>query len=321
MLLLQVSKAHFPNTQLGCATLFPPVHFPPKRPNTHTKKSQSSRNKPSSFWKCKTNKIVHNSAKPKSSSEPQGVVNPTTYFAPNSFTKSPPKTDKQKQEDPLKTRSLCSVTNNWKKVKKLATTTALESGLLVSYKKKPIENPPDWLDWLQIKKKLMDLKKKRQQLALKLSLWFVMVCHTSQTDIGPKTEIYPVSQACYFLYQAWKLSEKEENKFAHKAIPKNKTNCCNCHTTKPPKKDNPNSKLLIQHHHHHPSQHPIQHHQLMIKIISPKMKKRPPKERAHSIKSLPSQSYHDRGKSSFAKKRRTKTEQNKTIHQESLHHH
>jgi hypothetical protein len=24
MLLLQVSKAHFPNTQLGCATLFPP---------------------------------------------------------------------------------------------------------------------------------------------------------------------------------------------------------------------------------------------------------------------------------------------------------
>jgi hypothetical protein len=40
------------------------------------------------------------------------------------------------------------------------------------------------------------------------------------------------------------------------------------------------------------------------------MKKHPPKERAHSIKSLPSQSYHDRGKSSFAKKRRTKTKQN-----------
>jgi hypothetical protein len=77
-----------------------------------------------------------------------------------------------------------------------------------------------------------------------------------------------------------------------------------------PQKTNPNSKLLIQHRHRHPSQHPIQHHQLMIKIISPKMKKRPPKERAHSIKSLPSQSYHDRGKSSFAKKRRTKTKQN-----------
>jgi hypothetical protein len=43
----------------------------------------------------------------------------------------------------LKTRSLCSATNNWKKVKKLATTTAPVSGLLVSYKKKPIENPPD----------------------------------------------------------------------------------------------------------------------------------------------------------------------------------
>jgi hypothetical protein len=53
----------------------------------------------------------------------------------------------------------------------------------------------------------------------------------------------------------------------------------------------------------------------MIKIISHKMKKHPPKERAHSIKSLPSQSYHDRRKSSFAEK------QNKTIHQESLHHH
>jgi hypothetical protein len=78
----------------------------------------------------------------------------------------------------------------------------------------------------------------------------------------------------------------------------------------PPKKNNPNSKLLIQHRHRHPSQHPIQHHQLMIKIISPKMKKHPPKERAHSIKSLPSQSYHDRGKSSFARKRRTKTKQN-----------
>jgi hypothetical protein len=133
MLLLQVSKVHFPNTQLSCATLFPPVHFPPRHPNTHPKKSQSSRNRPS-FWKCKTNKIVHNSAKQKNYSEPQGVVNPTTYFAPIASPNHHPK-----QEDPVKTRSLCSATNNWKKVKKLATTTALVPGLLVSYKKNPLK--------------------------------------------------------------------------------------------------------------------------------------------------------------------------------------
>jgi hypothetical protein len=39
----------------------------------------------------------------------------------------------------VKTRSLCSATNNWKKVKKLATTTGLVPGLLVSYKKNPLK--------------------------------------------------------------------------------------------------------------------------------------------------------------------------------------
>jgi hypothetical protein len=39
----------------------------------------------------------------------------------------------------VKTRSLCSATNNWKKVKKLATTAALVPGLLVSYKKNPLK--------------------------------------------------------------------------------------------------------------------------------------------------------------------------------------
>jgi hypothetical protein len=66
-------------------------------PQNTPKKSQSSRNKPS-FWKCKTNKIVHNSAKQKSYSEPQGVLNPTTYFAPIASPNHPPKqTNKNKK--------------------------------------------------------------------------------------------------------------------------------------------------------------------------------------------------------------------------------
>jgi hypothetical protein len=67
-----------------------PQH-PPKK-----KVSPAETNPPSG--NAKPIKIVHNSAKPRSYSEPQGVVNPTTYFAPIASPNHHPKqTNKNKK--------------------------------------------------------------------------------------------------------------------------------------------------------------------------------------------------------------------------------
>jgi hypothetical protein len=63
---------------------------------TAKKVSPAETNPPSG--NAKPIKIVHNSAKPKNYSEPQGVVNPTTYFAPIASPNHHPKqTNKNKK--------------------------------------------------------------------------------------------------------------------------------------------------------------------------------------------------------------------------------
>jgi hypothetical protein len=107
---------------------------------TQKKVSPAETNPPSG--NAKPIKIVHNSAKPKNYSEPQGVVNPTTYFAPIASPNHP-------QNKQTKTRRLSENQISLQCHKQLeksqeigynSSTCAWTSSIL---QKKPIENPPD----------------------------------------------------------------------------------------------------------------------------------------------------------------------------------